>query len=184
MNSFSHKSKRKLSIAELDRKSIEEFKEIKKLPLILLLDNVRSLHNVGAVFRNADAFAVKKLYLCGISAKPPHREINKTALGATESVDWEYVKDTHEAVNKLKAEGFEVFAMEQTEDSVDLSEFEPKSNQVALIFGHEVKGVQQSVIDICDGAIEIPQLGTKHSFNVSVSAGIAMWEFYKKINRS
>lgn len=170
-----------MTIAELERKSVEDFKGAEKLPLVLILDNVRSLHNVGAVFRNADAFAVQKIYLCGISATPPHREINKTALGATESVDWEYVKDTSSVVKKLKEEHFEIFALEQTQGSIYLSDFEPKSAKVALIFGHEVKGVQQAVIDLCDGAIEIPQLGTKHSFNVSVSAGIAMWELYKKM---
>ena len=181
MNSFSHKGNRKLSIAELERKSIEAFKDAEKLPLILVLDNVRSLHNVGSVFRNADAFAVQKIYLCGISATPPHREINKTALGATESVDWEYVKDTKSVVEKLKKEDYGVYALEQTHASILLSDFETEANKVALIFGHEVKGVQQEVIDLCDGAIEIPQLGTKHSFNVSVSAGIAMWELYKKM---
>ena len=181
MNSFSHKGNRKLTIAELERKSLEEFKDAKKLPLVLVLDSVRSLHNVGSVFRNADAFAVEKIYLCGISATPPHREINKTALGATESVAWEYVEDTRTVIKKLKERNFDVYALEQTAESTYLSDFNVKANKIALIFGHEVKGVQQAVIDLCDGAIEIPQLGTKHSFNVSVSAGIAMWELYKKM---
>jgi tRNA G18 (ribose-2'-O)-methylase SpoU len=136
---------------------------------------------VGSVFRNADAFAVEKIYLCGISATPPHREINKTALGATESVEWEYVEDTRSAIKKLKESNFDVFAFEQTAGSIYLSDFEVQAKKIALVFGHEVKGVQQAVIDLCDGAIEIPQLGTKHSFNVSVSTGIAMWELYKKM---
>ena len=181
MNSFSHKRNRKLTIEELERKSVEEFKGAEKLPLVLVLDNVRSLHNVGSVFRNADAFAVEKIYLCGISATPPHREINKTALGATESVDWEYVKDTKTVVKKLKESEYEVYALEQTQGSIYLSNFDANAEKIAVVLGHEVKGVQQEVIDLCDGAIEIPQLGTKHSFNVSVSAGIAMWEIYKKM---
>lgn len=182
MNSFSHKNNRKLTIEELERKTVDQFKTAPKLPLVLILDNIRSLHNIGSVFRNADAFSIQKIYLCGITATPPHREINKTALGATESVDWEYVKDTNRAVNTLKEDDFEVYALEQTESSISLADFQPASRKLALIFGHEVKGVQQAVIDLCHGAIEIPQLGTKHSFNVSVSAGIAMWECYKKMN--
>lgn len=181
MNSFSHKSNRKLSIEELERKSVEEFKKGEGTPLVLILDNVRSLHNIGSVFRNADAFAVRKIYLCGICAQPPHREINKTALGATESVDWEYFENTTDAIKALKDDGYKVYAIEQTKNSIPLENFQAEDKKLGLIFGHEVKGVQQAAIDLSDGSIEIPQLGTKHSFNVSVTAGIVMWDIYQKM---
>lgn len=181
MNSFSQKRDAKLSNEELGRKSVEEFKNSEKSSLIIILDNIRSLHNVGSVFRTSDAFAVQKIYLCGITAQPPHREINKTALGATESVDWEYFEETKDALEKVKKEGYQIYAIEQTAQSVSLDEFKPQQSKIALIFGHEVKGVQQGVIDDSDGTIEIPQLGTKHSFNVSVSSGIVLWDIYQKI---
>lgn len=181
MNSFSQKRDTKLSNDELGRKSINEFKQAEKTPLIIILDNIRSLHNIGSVFRTSDAFAIQKIFLCGITAQPPHREINKTALGATESVDWEYVESTTEAIEKVKREGFNVFSIEQTQNSISLDNFKIKQPKIALIFGHEVKGVQQKVIDLSDGCIEIPQMGTKHSFNISVSCGIVLWDIYQKI---
>lgn len=183
MNSFSHKTDPKLANDELGRKSVEEFKKAEKSPLVIVLDNLRSLHNIGSVFRTSDAFAVKKIYLCGITAQPPHREINKTALGATESVEWEYSESTEDVVKKLQKEGYQVMAIEQTKNSISLEDFELNKSKIALIFGHEVKGVQQEIIDLADGALEIPQLGTKHSFNVSVSTGIVLWDLYQKIKK-
>lgn len=169
---------RKLKITELNRISTEEFRQAEKLPLIVVLDQVRSLYNVGSVFRSSDAFRVESLYLCGITATPPHAEIHKTALGAEDSVSWRYFKTTQEAVAELKAERVEVWAVEQVEGSVMLQNFRPQAGKrYAIILGNEVKGVQQDVVDECDGCIEIPQFGTKHSLNVSVTAGILIWEF-------
>ena len=171
---------RKLDVEELNRIGIEEFKETNKIPVVVVLDNVRSLNNIGSVFRTADAFRVQAVYLCGITAKPPHREIHKTALGATESVDWKYFKSTIDAVNELKNEGFCVLAIEQVETGKDILSYHIEQNKkYGLVFGHEVKGVQQDVINIADNCLEIPQFGTKHSLNISVCAGIVMWEFFK-----
>lgn len=173
---------RKLKITELNRLSPEEFEESKKTPIVVVLDNVRSLHNVGSVFRTADAFLVEAIYLCGITSTPPHAEIHKTALGAEDTVKWEYVEDTTEVLQSLKEQNFTICAVEQAEGSTCLSDFKINKNQkTAIIFGNEVKGVQQKVIDCCDACIEIPQYGTKHSFNISVSAGIVMWELFKKL---
>ena len=198
---------RKLETEEIIRISTEEFKQAKKIPLVMVLDNVRSMHNIGSVFRTSDAYLVEKVVLCGITAQPPHPEIHKSALGAEFSVDWEYYADTNEAVAALKAQGYEVWAIEQAENSVMLQDFfscetpPPKLGEVreaergmqlstlnsqlstkfAVVMGNEVKGVQQSVIDQCEGCIELPQFGTKHSLNVSVTAGIVIWEFFKHL---
>lgn len=169
---------RKLKITEMNRLSQEEFKQADKLPLVVVLDEVRSLHNVGAVFRTSDAFRVEKVVLCGITATPPQAEIHKTALGAEDSVDWIYYKDTQDAVEDLRDAGYSIMAVEQCEGSVMLHNLELEAGRkYAVILGNEVKGVQQSVVDACDGCIEIPQFGTKHSLNVSVTAGIIIWEF-------
>ncbi len=176
---------KKLKITELNRLSNEEFKDAKKTPLIIILDNVRSLHNIGSVFRTSDAFLVKSVYLCGICSTPPHAEIHKTALGAENTVDWEYFEDATQAVKKLKEQGYTVFAIEQAEGSTMLEDVVlDKNQQYAVVLGNEVKGVQQAVIDLCDGCIEIPQYGTKHSLNVSVTSGIIIWEFAKKIKQT
>ena len=201
---------RKLETEEIIRISTEEFKQAKKIPLVMVLDNVRSMHNIGSVFRTSDAYLVEKVVLCGITAQPPHPEIHKSALGAEFSVDWEYYADTNEAVAALKAQGYKVWAIEQAENSVMLQEFferktsSPKlgvvreaergmqlstlnsqlSTKFAVVMGNEVKGVQQSVIDQCEGCIELPQFGTKHSLNVSVTAGIVIWEFFKSMHNS
>jgi len=173
---------RKLKNSELNRLSIEEFKISGKTPLVVVLDNIRSLNNIGSVFRTSDAFLIEKIILCGITAKPPHKDIHKTALGATESVKWEYAESTIDAVNKLKYEGYNIVSIEQTEKAIMLQNFEIEKNiKYALIFGNEVKGVQQEVVNLSDYSIEIPQYGTKHSFNISVSAGIALWEFFRKM---
>ncbi len=173
---------RKLSNAELERKNVEEFKQAAKTPLIVVLDDIRSLHNIGSVFRTADAFLIEKIYLCGITATPPNKEIHKTALGATETVVWEYAKDVLEVIEKLKSEKVAVYAVEQVENSVMLNDFEVKEQRkYALVFGNEVKGVAQEAIHLSDGVIEIPQLGTKHSLNISVSAGIVIWDLFQKI---
>lgn len=173
---------RKLSITELNRIDKEEFKKVEKLPLIVVLDNVRSLHNVGSVFRSSDAFRVESIYLCGITAVPPQPEIHKTALGAEETVEWKYFEHTQDAVHELKNDGVEVLAIEQVEGRIMLQDFIPESNKkYAIIFGNEVKGVQQEVVNMCDNCIEIPQFGTKHSLNVSVTAGILIWEFASKM---
>ncbi len=173
---------RKRKNSELGRKSIEEFKDSGKLPLILILDNVRSLNNIGSVFRTADAFLIESIYLCGITATPPHRDIQKTALGATESVAWEYVKETKQVIGSLKKRGVQIVSIEQVEGAIPLQEFRVASScKYALVFGHEIHGVQQSVVDMSDACIEIPQFGTKHSFNISVSAGIVLWEFFCKL---
>ena len=172
----------KIKNSELNRKTISEFKSANKTPLIIILDNVRSMNNIGSVFRSADAFLIKKICVCGITAKPPHKEIQKTALGSTESVDWEYHESTNDLVKSLQSEGIKVIAIEQTEDSISLEKFKPEKNQLyAFIFGNEVKGVSQEVIDKINITIEIPQYGTKHSLNISVSAGILIWDFYSKI---
>lgn len=171
---------RKLKLEELGRISVEEFKEVDKIPVVVVLDNIRSMHNIGSVFRTSDAFRIEKIYLCGITAKPPHKEIRKTALGATESVNWEYVEDTIELISKLKKENYQLIAVEQTESSKSLIDFDFKLDEkYAVIFGNEVDGVQQEVVNLSDNCIEIPQEGTKHSLNVSVCAGIVLWEFFK-----
>ena len=171
---------RKLNTEEIIRLTPEEFKETPKIPLVVILDNVRSLHNVGSVFRTSDAYCVEKVILCGITATPPNAEIHKSALGAEFSVDWEYYKETTEAVNELKQAGYTILAIEQAHDSINIDTFKAeKGNKYAVILGNEVKGVQQSVIDLSDGCLELPQFGTKHSLNVSVTAGIVIWEFAK-----
>lgn len=173
---------RKLANEELDRKNIEEFKEASKTPIIIILDDIRSLHNIGSVFRSSDAFLVEKIYLCGITAVPPNKEIHKTALGATETVTWEYAENVIEVIEKLKQDKISVYAIEQTENSIMLNDFQTEPNQkYALIFGNEVKGVHQKAINASDGVIEIPQLGSKHSLNISVSAGIVIWDLFQKI---
>ncbi|MDO5570220.1 MAG: RNA methyltransferase [Bacteroidales bacterium] len=173
---------KKLSIADMNRISKDEFKTTDKMPLILVLDNVRSLNNIGAMFRTSDAFLVESIYLCGISSPPPSPEIHKTALGAEDVVDWKYFEDTHNAVDKLKQMGYIVYSIEQVENSIKLDKIQLDKNfKYAVIMGNEVKGVQQSVVDISDGCIEIPQFGTKHSLNVSVTAGLVIWDFFKKL---
>ena len=173
---------RKLKITELNRLTTEEFKSRKKTPLVVVLDNVRSLHNVGSVFRTSDAYLVEAVCLCGITSTPPHAEIHKSALGAENSVDWVYFEDTLEAIKELKTKGFEVLAIEQAEGSTMLNQLEINpACKYAVVLGNEVKGVQQAVVDACDGCIEIPQYGTKHSLNVSVTAGIIIWEFASKL---
>lgn len=173
---------RKLKNEELDRLTLEEFKTASKSNLILILDNIRSLNNIGSVFRTADAFRVKHIYLCGITAKPPHKDIQKTALGATDSVSWTYAKDTLKVVNELKLKGIKIASIEQAEQSTMLqdAEFNP-DDTYAIVFGHEVKGVSQDVVDQSDAVIEIPQFGTKHSVNISVSVGICCWAYYEKV---
>ena len=174
---------KKLTILDLNRISKEEFKTTDKIPLIVVLDNVRSLNNIGAIFRTSDAFLVEAIWLCGISSPPPNPEIHKTALGAEDSVAWVYFEDTHQAVTELKEAGYEVYAVEQVENSIMLDEIElDGTKKYAVIMGNEVKGVQQTVVDICDGCIEIPQFGTKHSLNVSVTAGLIIWDFFKQLH--
>jgi len=174
---------RKLQNKELERKSIEDFKIADKTPIIIILDDIRSLHNIGSVFRTADAFLIEKIYLCGITAIPPNKEIHKTALGATETVEWVYEKDVLNVIEKLKKENVSVFAIEQVEKAIFLQNFEVEKNKkYALIFGNEVFGVSQKAIELCDGSIEIPQLGTKHSLNISVSTGIVVWDLFQKMN--
>lgn len=174
---------KKLSMEELERLSVQEYKETEKSPLILVLDNVRSLNNVGSAFRTGDAFRVEKIYLCGITGTPPHRDIQKTALGSTESVDWEYCRTTLEAITRLKADGVYCCALEQVVNSTPLQQFQPqKGNKYALIFGNEVFGVEEDVLKSCDEVLEIPQLGTKHSLNISVTLGIAVWDMMVKLD--
>lgn len=171
---------RKLSMAELQRKSVEDFKEAEKVPVVIVLDNIRSMHNVGSIFRTADGFLIKGIYLCGFTPCPPHRDINKTALGATETVDWSYFSTTMEAALRLKEQGFTLVAVEQVEESLSPERLEfPENGQLALIFGNEVDGVSEEVLSLCEAAIEIPQMGMKHSLNVSVAAGIVLWEMFK-----
>lgn len=175
---------RKLKITELNRLSKDEFKQVDKIPLIVVLDNVRSLNNVGSVFRTSDAFLVQAIYLCGITATPPQPEIHKTALGAEDSVDWIYREETLDAVNELKENGYTVFSIEQVENSTMLPELVLDTNKkYAVILGNEVKGVQQEVVNNSDGCIELPQFGTKHSLNVSVTAGIVIWDFFKQLKK-
>lgn len=172
---------KKLKNNELNRKTVAEFKIAAKSPFIIVLDNVRSLNNIGSVFRTSDAFLVEAIYLCGITACPPHKDIHKTALGATDSVSWKYFENTLQAVNELRQQDYTIHAIEQTTDSTALDQFEIRQKQkYALVFGNEVKGVAQEIVDVCDSTIEIPQHGTKHSFNISVCAGIIIWELYKK----
>ncbi|MFV8332652.1 RNA methyltransferase [Flavobacterium sp. GSP14] len=174
---------RKLENSELERKSIEDFKQAKKTPLILVLDDIRSLHNIGSVFRTADAFLIEKIYLCGITATPPNKEIHKTALGATETVVWEHYENVITVIEKLKADDVMTLAIEQVESAVFLQNFEiQKGKKYALVFGNEVHGVSQEAVALCDGCIEIPQLGTKHSLNIAVSAGIVVWDLFKQFN--
>ena len=171
---------RKLANAELNRKSVEEYKKAPKIPVVVVLDNVRSLNNIGSVFRTCDAFMIESLYLCGITATPPHREIHKTALGATDSVHWLYFDNTMDAVARLRSDGYTLCAVEQTENSIMLHNFQPlPQKRYAVIFGHEIHGVDQEVVNACDTSIEIPQLGTKHSINIAVSAGIVLWEIFR-----
>lgn len=173
---------RKLKVTEMHRLTVDEFKESRKLPLVVVLDEVRSLHNIGAVFRTSDAFLVNSIYLCGIAATPPHPEMHKTALGAEYTVDWKYFKNTEDAVNELHTMGYTVFAIEQCEGSTMLDKLVLETDKrYAVVLGNEVKGVKQEVVDMCDGCIEIPQFGTKHSLNVSVTAGIILWEFAKEL---
>ncbi|MGI9527321.1 MAG: RNA methyltransferase [Weeksellaceae bacterium] len=174
---------KKLKLDELNRVNIETYKKQDKIPVIVLCDNIRSMHNVGAIFRTSDAFNIQKIYLCGITATPPHKEIRKTAIGATESVEWAYAKDAVAVVEELKAEGFIPLAVEQVDKSVMLDDYKVDTNaKYLLILGNEVEGVQQEVIDLCPAALEIPQSGTKHSLNVSVCAGIVLWKFYKNLS--
>jgi len=175
---------RKLKNNELGRISVDEFKSTQKTPLIVVLDNIRSLNNIGSVFRTRDAFVIEKIYLCGICATPPNKDIHKTALGATESVAWEYVEDTLELVKKLQVESVKVLAIEQAENSTKLDTFYPEKNQkYAIVMGNEVKGVQQEVVNASDFCIEIPQLGTKHSLNISVTTGVVLWDLFSKLKK-
>lgn len=172
----------KLKITEMNRLNVEEFKQAEKLPLVVVLDDVRSLHNVGSVFRSSDAFLVQSIYLCGITATPPQPDIHKTALGAEDTVSWKYFKNTLDAVKELQAEGYIVYATEQVEESIKLQDLQlDTTKKYAIIMGNEVKGVKQEVVDHSDGCIEIPQFGTKHSLNVSVTAGIVIWEFARQL---
>ncbi|PTQ97952.1 SpoU rRNA methylase family protein [Mucilaginibacter yixingensis] len=174
---------RKLKLDELNRVSVDEFKQADKLPVAVVLDNVRSMHNVGSIFRTSDGFAVQQLCLCGITGQPPHREIEKTALGATQSIDWHYYPTTVEAVEALRADGYQIIAIEQAEHSTMLHTYQPDPNQkYALVFGNEVNGVADEVMQLADTCIEIPQFGTKHSFNIVVSAGIVLWDFCVKLD--
>lgn len=173
---------RKLENSELNRKSISDFKIADKTPLIIILDDIRSLNNIGSVFRTSDAFLIEKIFLCGITATPPNKEIHKTALGATETIDWEYQSDVLGVIKTLKEDNVIVLAIEQVENAIFLNKFEiDATKKYALIFGNEVFGVSQKAIEICDGCIEIPQLGTKHSLNISVSAGIVIWDLFQKL---
>ncbi|TMM58191.1 RNA methyltransferase [Maribacter algarum] len=174
---------RKLKNEELPRLDVDGFKNAKKTPIIVVLDNIRSLNNIGSVFRTADAFLIEKIYLCGITATPPHKDIRKTALGATESVHWEYRESTIELITEYNSKGYETIAIEQAEKAIMLNELKVEtSKKYVLVFGNEVKGVDQSVVDICSKVVEIPQFGTKHSLNISVSAGVVIWDFWRKLN--
>lgn len=175
---------RKLKLEELNRPTIEEFQSQQKLPVVVVLDNVRSLHNVGSAFRTSDGFAVDAIYLCGITAQPPHREIEKTALGATQSIKWEYFENSLAAVEKLKANNYQIVAIEQAENSVSLLDFNPdKEKKYAFFFGNEVNGVSEEVMQNMDTCLEIPQFGTKHSFNIVISTGIVLWDFFSKFTK-
>lgn len=173
---------RKLSMDELNRLDVNQFKKAQKIPLIVVLDNIRSLNNIGSVFRTADAFLVEAVWLCGITAKPPHREIHKTALGSTESVDWKYFETTKEAVIDLQKAGYTIIGIEQTDKSILLTDFKPVS-KTAIVFGNEVEGVDNEIVEICDACVEIPQHGTKHSLNVSVCAGIIIWHCFSQMQK-
>lgn len=174
---------RKLRNSELNRLSVEEYQATEKTPLVVVLDNIRSCNNIGSVFRTSDALLIEKIYLCGITATPPNKDIHKTALDAEKSVAWKYLEETEDAVAELQNAGYKVFAIEQVENSILLPRFKPqKGEKIAVVFGNEVKGVQQNVVNICDGSIEIPQFGTKHSFNISVSAGIVLWDLFQKLS--
>jgi 23S rRNA (guanosine2251-2'-O)-methyltransferase len=173
---------RKLKTEELGRVGIEDFKKQDKLPITVILDNVRSMHNIGSIFRTSDGFAIEKIYLCGITAQPPHREIEKTALGATQSIEWTYSEDITDLIPELRAAGYKIIAIEQADNSVMLNNFQPEtSEKYALIFGNEVNGVSDEAMKLIDTCIEIPQFGTKHSFNIVVSAGIVLWDFFAKL---
>jgi tRNA G18 (ribose-2'-O)-methylase SpoU len=175
---------RKLLTSEMNRKTVEKFRESEKIPIVIILDNVRSLNNIGSIFRTADAFLVKAIYLCGISATPPNKEIHKTALGAEDTVAWKYHGTSLSALEFLKTEGYELIAIEQTDESISLDIFPvDRDKKYALIFGNEVRGVDQEVVDYCSASVEIPQFGTKHSFNVSVTVGIVLWEWSKKMRK-
>ncbi len=175
---------KKLKNSELNRIDVKSFKSIKKTPLIVVLDNIRSLNNIGSIFRTCDAFLVSKIYLCGITAKPPNRKINKTALGSTDSVEWEYFKSTIKLIEKLKSEGVKIWSIEQVERAQKLNDIEKidSKQKHAIVFGNEIKGVDQKIIDISENTIEIDQYGTKHSLNVSVAAGIVIWKFYNSLS--
>lgn len=174
---------KKLTMEELNRISVEQYKEAEKTPLVVVLDNVRSLNNIGSVFRTSDAFRVQKICLCGITACPPHRDIHKTALGAEDSVDWQYYDETSECISALKDDGYQVYAVEQVDESVMLDKFKTVSGTpTAIVFGNEVEGVDEDVIPLCDGCIEIPQFGTKHSLNISIAAGILIWEMWQQLS--
>ncbi|MFN8207605.1 MAG: RNA methyltransferase [Bacteroidales bacterium] len=174
---------KKLKNSELQRKSIAEFKTAEKIPLVVVLDNIRSQNNIGSIFRTSDAFLVEEVILCGITAVPPHPEIHKTALGSTDSVNWRYMNSTLEAVTFLRARGYRILAIEQAEGSIMLGDYQPEAGVgQAVIFGHEIHGVAQDVMDSCDHCLEIPQYGTKHSLNISVCAGMVIWEFFKKLS--
>ena len=170
---------RKLKITELNRLSPEAYQQAEKLPVIVVLDNVRSLHNVGSVFRTSDAFLIEAIYLCGITATPPHAEIHKTALGAENTVEWKYFEHTLDAVHQLKQNNYHLLAVEQAENSVPVDKLKLDNHPYAVIFGNEVKGIDQKIMDYCDACIEIPQFGTKHSLNISVAAGIVIWEIFR-----
>jgi tRNA G18 (ribose-2'-O)-methylase SpoU len=174
---------RKIKNEELHRKTVDEFKSADKLPVIIVLDNVRSLHNIGSIFRTADAFMAEAIFLCGITACPPHREIEKTALGATESVSWKHYPSTLEAIEELRNQGYRLIAVEQAEGGTQLDQFPVEKKKYALIFGHEINGVDDVVIEKVHAAIEVPQSGTKHSLNISVCAGVVLWEFFKKLKK-
>ena len=173
---------RKLKNSELDRLSVEAFKNVEKTPLIIVLDNIRSLNNIGSVFRTSDAFLIEKIYLCGITAIPPHKDIHKTALGSTDTVDWEYIENTIDLIEKLKVQNVKICSIEQAENATMLNDFSPQQQTTyALIFGNEVKGVSQDVVSASDTVIEIPQFGTKHSLNISVSCGVVVWDVFSKL---
>ena len=172
----------KLSLSGLNRIGVEEFKQKEKNPIVIVLDNIRSMNNVGSVFRTSDAFLIEKIFLCGITPKPPHREIHKTALGATETVEWEYKPSTFDTIDELKGKGYLIYSIEQAVGSIMLNDFVfPQKEKVAVVFGNEVEGVDQEIINISNGVIEIPQFGTKHSLNISVSAGIVIWDLFNKL---
>ena len=176
---------RKIKNSELNRLSIKGYKAAKKSPLIIILDNVRSLNNIGSIFRSADAFRIQHIYLCGITATPPHKDIQKTALGSTEAVDWSYAEDTLALVERLQSVNVKVMAIEQAENATLLQDFSPNNQLIyALVFGHEVKGIDQAVVNQCDGVIEIPQFGTKHSLNIAVTSGVVLWDVFSKMIQS